>query len=325
MDNRRLQGLDGLRGIAALGVVAYHYDENDFYYGLLGVELFFVISGFVILMSLEKANSLAEFALHRAARLYPAYWLSVFVAGGFLLAAGRTSIETVLVNATMLQGFFNRRDLIDPYWTLTYELWFYVMTAALLALGGIRYVDRFALAWIITMTGLRVAMLLTHHGHGVFDFWLFRLLFMPLFGNLFIAGMMLYRLHSGRTNPATWIALLAAGIYSSFGRPDWAAITPTIYFCANTALIGAVYLATTRLALTNRALVWLGACSYSLYLLHEAVFMIVGHSLLAIAVAIMLARLSRAYIERPAQLWARGKKRLVNVFAASLHEGLNDQ
>jgi peptidoglycan/LPS O-acetylase OafA/YrhL len=303
MDNRRLRGLDGLRGIAALGVVAYHYDENDYYYGLLGVELFFVISGFVILMSLEKANSLAEFALHRAARLYPAYWLSVLVAGGFLMTAGRTSIEIVLVNATMLQGFFNQRNLIDPYWTLTYELWFYVVMGALFALGGIRYVDRFALAWIVTMTGLRVAMLLTNHGH----FWLFQLLFMPLFGNLFIAGMMLYRLHSGRTNPATWIALLAAGLYSSFGRPDWAAITPTIYFCANTAFIGAVYLATTRLALTNRALVWLGACSYSLYLLHDAVFMIAGHSLLAIAAAIMLARLSRAYIERPAQLWARGK------------------
>lgn len=68
-----------------------------------------------------------------------------------------------------------------------------------------------------------------------------------------------------------------------------------------------VYLATTRLALTNRALVWLGACSYSLYLLHNAMFMIAGHSLFAIAVSIMLAQFSRAYIERPAQLWARGK------------------
>src|SRR3954447_15858661 len=46
-----------------------------------------------------------------------------------------------------------------------------------------------------------------------------------------------------------------------------------------------VYLATTRLALTNRALVWLGACSYSLYLLHNAMFMIAGHSLFAIAVS----------------------------------------
>ncbi|PSO15034.1 hypothetical protein C7G42_29510 [Bradyrhizobium sp. MOS003] len=88
-----------------VGVVAYHYDQNNFYYGLLGVELFFVISGFVILMSLEKANSLAEFALHRAARLYPAYWLSVLVAGGFLMTTGRTSVENVLVNTTMLQGF----------------------------------------------------------------------------------------------------------------------------------------------------------------------------------------------------------------------------
>jgi peptidoglycan/LPS O-acetylase OafA/YrhL len=45
---KRLRGLDGLRGMAVLGVVAYHYDEQRAYYGLLGVELFFIISGFVI-------------------------------------------------------------------------------------------------------------------------------------------------------------------------------------------------------------------------------------------------------------------------------------
>ena len=90
---RRLHSLDALRGLAALGVVAYHYLDQPAYYGLLGVELFFIISGFVILMTLERVPSLLQFAIGRAARLYPAYWFSVAVAGVFLLgnASGERS------------------------------------------------------------------------------------------------------------------------------------------------------------------------------------------------------------------------------------------
>jgi peptidoglycan/LPS O-acetylase OafA/YrhL len=84
---------------------------------MLGVELFFIISGFVILMSLEKVKSLGEFALHRAARLYPAYWFSVAIAGTAMLWLRQSDLVTIAINATMLQAFSRQesgRSLLDP-------------------------------------------------------------------------------------------------------------------------------------------------------------------------------------------------------------------
>src|SRR5208282_3694588 len=91
----RLMFLDGLRGIAITGVVLYHsysrwpdllpsaarYEKVPlFFYGGYGVELFFMISGFVILMTLQKCKSFDSFMFRRWARLFPAMLIcSVFI------------------------------------------------------------------------------------------------------------------------------------------------------------------------------------------------------------------------------------------------------
>lgn len=88
---KRIKELDSLRGIAALMVVLYHYtfrfhekysysflyDVFNFEYGHLGVELFFMISGFVIYMSIKNINSPLDFLKKRFYRLYPLFWLSL--------------------------------------------------------------------------------------------------------------------------------------------------------------------------------------------------------------------------------------------------------
>src|SRR3990170_483158 len=89
----RLEVLDGLRFLAAMAVLAYHFTTMDriwqrpavdvfpqqtFAYGWLGVYLFFLISGFVICMS-SWGRGAGAFLVSRAVRLYPAYWLSVVV------------------------------------------------------------------------------------------------------------------------------------------------------------------------------------------------------------------------------------------------------
>ena len=85
--NMRLQGLDSLRGLAALAVVLYHYTfgytqvvgkhmpgldliATD---GHFGVYLFFIISGFVIFMTLERSAKAIDFSVSRFARLWPPY------------------------------------------------------------------------------------------------------------------------------------------------------------------------------------------------------------------------------------------------------------
>lgn len=314
MQSLRLRGLDGLRGIAALAVVAYHYNDIRVYYGLLGVELFFVISGFVILMTLERVGSVAEFALHRFARLYPAYWVSVAVAGCFLLLTHQTTFEVVAINATMLQGLINQTALIDPYWTLAYEVWFYIVMAALFAAGQLKRIERFALAWLMAMLVWHAAM---YFGFGIPFYWSKGVLHfvMPLFGHLFIAGMMVYRIRSDGWSVARGAALALAIAQSAFGRPDWSAIPPLIYFCTNAAFIAAVWFAvfSNGWPFASSPLVWIGQRSYSIYLLFLPVqwiaFYMLGDGTIGIVVGLtftlIAASLSWNNVERPAQAWAR--------------------
>src|SRR5215471_14772595 len=100
MTDKRLDALDGLRGVAILLVMGFHYFyhlESSYYkshlypygetfsgiplfqYGYLGVELFFIISGFVIALTLEKSGSPLEFLLRRFVRIWPALLFSAIV------------------------------------------------------------------------------------------------------------------------------------------------------------------------------------------------------------------------------------------------------
>src|SRR3954469_15102112 len=107
----RLEGLDGLRGIAAASVMVYHYTAwypflhgfdltPAFPYGIFGVELFFVISGFVIFMTLERTRSLGQFAAARFARLYPAFLASMLAS--LALTAAPFDLPRLLANLTMM-------------------------------------------------------------------------------------------------------------------------------------------------------------------------------------------------------------------------------
>jgi len=86
--NSRISVLDSFRGIAAIFVVIYHYTVKYseifigsnfeplflFVYGEFGVQLFFIISGFVIFKSVRNINSVIEFVFKRFVRLFPTYW-----------------------------------------------------------------------------------------------------------------------------------------------------------------------------------------------------------------------------------------------------------
>ncbi|MBE2288046.1 MAG: acyltransferase, partial [Chitinophagaceae bacterium] len=106
----RYRELDALRGIAAIMVVLFHYSILQV--GTTGVDLFFIISGFVILMSVSKVNSGIEFVINRISRLYPTYWFCVtftFICKLFYFSGSDTSaINTklfiqYLANLSMFQ------------------------------------------------------------------------------------------------------------------------------------------------------------------------------------------------------------------------------
>ena len=102
--------------------------------GILGVELFFMISGFVILMSVW-GRGIGAFALSRLVRLFPAYWVSVAAIAAVYGLTAATALDPKLslgeygINLTMLQRAFGVYDANGVYWSLWAELRFYLLIA----------------------------------------------------------------------------------------------------------------------------------------------------------------------------------------------------
>src|SRR5205814_6933311 len=135
----RLSGLDGLRGIAASAVLVCHIAAAFCFVhggnvpqwlasGKFGVQVFFVLSGFVILMTIERCASPGTFLASRFARLFPAYWAAIAIAAALgLWCPGEfpnVSSKLVAANFTMLQRFLGLPPLDWSYWTLPCELVF---------------------------------------------------------------------------------------------------------------------------------------------------------------------------------------------------------
>lgn len=169
---RRVELLDYARFLAALMVVAFHFLFKAIQegktpdlaftpglselakYGYLGVELFFMISGYVIFYS-AKNKTAGEFAALRALRLYPAFWVAVFFTSllSYLVPGDmfRVSGPQVLSNLTMVPGVLGYEIVDGAYWTLAYELKFYLLVGVILFLGLGRHLHVFFETWPIVM------------------------------------------------------------------------------------------------------------------------------------------------------------------------------
>lgn len=169
MPHSRVNEIDLLRFIAALAVVFFHYGFRGYAadgasimpypwlapvarYGYLGANLFFIISGFVILMTAEHGN-LRRFAVSRIVRLYPAFWACCTLTFALVLLAGAPRFHATpaqyLANMTMLNAFMGIDYIDGSYWTLFVELKFYALVAAGLALGQLRRVEMLLLGWLL--------------------------------------------------------------------------------------------------------------------------------------------------------------------------------
>jgi peptidoglycan/LPS O-acetylase OafA/YrhL len=149
----RLGWLDALRGFAALTVVWFHLSPqvlgaqrhlavmHVIDLGKYGVLLFFVVSGYVIPMSLERHGSLRRFWIGRLCRIYPAYLATIALVGLLALAGlsawqesftGQT-VSAVLGHATMTTELLGLHGAVRVFWTLSYEMTFYLIVSGLFA------------------------------------------------------------------------------------------------------------------------------------------------------------------------------------------------
>jgi peptidoglycan/LPS O-acetylase OafA/YrhL len=126
---KRFPTLDSLRGIAAINIVLFHFfssflfQHNKYLSGYLFVDLFFIISGFVLSYSFDfrSARDVIKFIILRFFRMYPLFLLSIIFS--LLLNNKSYSSEIVLFNILFLQGIgiLNSHDLNGPAWSLSSE------------------------------------------------------------------------------------------------------------------------------------------------------------------------------------------------------------
>ncbi|MGP3935281.1 acyltransferase family protein [Nonomuraea sp. KM88] len=149
LPSTRLAWLDALRGIGAMAVVAEHMlpwfipqiRPYFFNVGVYGILVFFLVSGYIIPVSLERHGDVRTFWFSRFFRLYPLY-LSVIVVVLALAwwvpvrEAVPRDASAVAAHATMLLDVVGVGGIADTMWTLSYEMVFYLLVTALFLLRG---------------------------------------------------------------------------------------------------------------------------------------------------------------------------------------------
>lgn len=168
----RIDLLDYGRFAAAIAVMAYHLfclliaagkapnitlvDSVSAVasHGYLGVELFFMISGYVIFFS-AQGRTPAQFAVSRMLRLYPAFLFCMLATAAVKLAfpveAGALYPSQFLTNLTMMPRLFGRNEIDGSYWTLTLELCFYAMVMVMLVLRQSKNLEKMFICWPVVI------------------------------------------------------------------------------------------------------------------------------------------------------------------------------
>lgn len=322
----RLPELDALRGLAALAVLAFHYTTFygqqighagplplGFPAGNYGVHLFFLVSGFVIFMTLERTGSAMDFVVSRFSRLFPAYWAALALTAAFVYTIGmpdqRLPLRELALNPTMIQQFLGAEHLDGSYWTLQVELFFYAQMLLWYMLGALRRIRWIIGGWLLLAVAYGVGV----HRHLHFS-WALRELLIVRHIPFFALGILFYQVHrrgAWRGHDALMIGLCLAAI---------ALALPPVFVLAAAACcaIFALFLAGMLRWLATPAFTALGTMSYSIYLLHQAIGYAIIHRLEArgipalaavLAATVFVLTLAAALtwgVERPAMRAIRG-------------------
>jgi exopolysaccharide production protein ExoZ len=326
------QSIQALRGIAAIIVAIFHaglrYDpsQSTFRVGNAGVDIFFVISGFVIwTVTVRRPASPLVFLKHRFVRLVPMYWIVTLamVMGATLVPSAFPNMHItwpdVLLSMAFLPHLSPSTGTFEPVlgqgWTLNFEVFFYLVFALVLLLP-LRARFRAIVAALVILPVLGEAVMTP----SVPPTWLLNPLLIEFLGGLCIA-----RLAAGDWRPrAAWcwasVVFGFAGLMaaSPAGGDDLARV---LQYGVPAFLVvgGAVGLEAAGKLQVPKFLQVLGAASYSIYLTHTFAISILGKIwpgsfppwgfiTLATLLAIMAGIAAYALLENPMLAVMRGKR-----------------
>ncbi|MFC3124278.1 acyltransferase family protein [Pseudoroseomonas globiformis] len=338
-----LHSIQVLRGLAALAVALFHLQLDiatrlglpdalpDLAVGAAGVDVFFVVSGVVMVLSSDRLfgqpGAARSFMARRAIRLVPLYWLTTVFA---LASAPQVREQTTLPVLAAALAFIPWPDAGGATlpvhaigWTLNYEMFFYVLFATALALPRRQAVA----SLMLLLVALIAAGLALRPQNPALQFWT-----APIIGE-FALGMAIGLAHREGLRlprPAAW-GLVAAGLalFLIQAAPAATHLMPpaerALTFGLPAALLvaGAVLRAPVQHPLPfSRFLAWLGDASYSLYLTHPFVIALArrvaqaggldptpwvwAYAALVLVGCILVAAVCHALFERPVTRALRG-------------------
>lgn len=280
--------VDGLRGLAALAVVLFHVGRDYLGLPLLdslkhGVTVFFVLSGFVISHALlEKKITGAfffAFAAKRSIRLDPAYWTAILIAFGLIWLPSLVfnynvelpASKEILLHLFYLQDLANVTPIDVVFWTLCYEMQFYLVFCGILYFlnklsGGrlSRDVTIYIFAFFLLISFAWPLKVFSQITNGLFiNLWF-----------LFLLGVFARWASISKFALGVFITSIAViTVYSAFVQLN----NPTLYVGLLTAILLSVAIHYGKMSqwLITPWIQYLGTISYSLYLLHNIIGMYV--------------------------------------------------
>ena len=327
--------IDGLRALAVISVVLYHVGIEIFSGGFVGVDIFFVISGYVIagrLLEVRDFHSIADFYVRRIRRIFPALFVTVVVT--WLIATllflpaqledlSRSTLATALSASNFYfwknSGYFDASAHLRPLlhtWSLAVEEQYYLVLPAMIYVIANFFKRRWA---FFLLPVALVSFALSVYAERVAPTANFMLL-PTRFWELLVGGLMIF---NPLPQPASRYVREALGVLGlaliGFAILTFNDNTPfpgpnALFPCLGAALL--IYVGekrdqptlATRLA-SLRPLVWVGLISYSFYLVHWPIIVFSKYLLLRefspwesafiFALGLLLGYLSYRYVEQP--------------------------
>lgn len=339
--NDRIASLDLLRLIAALAVVGFHYffagpgtpryglphfpEAAPFaIFGYLGVNLFFLISGYVISWSADGRNAL-DFAVARFVRLWPGHVVAMTLTFAVMAIAGMVAFPVSwaqwLANLTMLAPALHQPFMDGAYWSIVLELVFYFWIALTLLAGAFQ-------SYKLELVAVWLVLALTNE--TLVDSEAMRMLFITEYAGFFAGGVIAYEAKKTGWTPELLTFATAAFLFATltlFSGRVWmlghygAALAPEALVAASAFLHAAFFAALAFNLRATRSIAFAGALTYPLYLLHQHIgYALIGSLalaldrwtavMIAVGFAFVAAAIIVIFFERPAQAWL--KPRLTN-------------